>query len=297
MIYLVVSLLILIIILLAIYICFIKFTLKSIIQQLQEDNFARKVNVTLIDQNLIHLVKTINQGIMHYQSQILEVRRKEQLLKSSILNISHDLRTPLTSMIGYIQLLNTSNLTQQQSHNLEIALSRSKELKLLISNFYELSIIENKDDEPIFEQIDVMKILPEYLLEFASELEDKNIIPQIISKNSKVVICADHFMMKRIINNVISNAVKYGSHFLNIYIETGFEENIIKITFENGILDDRFEVSRVFEKFYTGESYGNGGTGLGLYITKEFVHKMNGKITAYMGNMTFNIQLEFINVI
>lgn len=278
------------IILLVTYIYFIKVSLKSIMRQLQADFFERQVNITLVDKEIIELTKTINEGISYYQSKMIEVKRKEQILKDSILNISHDLRTPLTSIIGYLQILSTLKQDREQSEILDIVFMRTEELKQLTANFYELSLIEIAGETPAFECIDIIKILPGYLLEFTEEFEKKKMIPRIVTESTKAELYVDSFLMKRVINNLISNALKYGEDYLNIYIDT---KNKVTITFENKMMNDSFNILNVFDRFYAGDTNGKGGTGLGLYIAKEFVHKMNGDIEAYKRGPTFNIRMEF----
>lgn len=290
MLVLAVAILTVLVVLLVTYIFFMKATLKSIIRQLRADFFERQVNIALLDNDIIELTKTINEGISYYQSKMIEVKRKEQILKDSILNISHDLRTPLTSIIGYLQILSTLKQDKEQSEILDIVFMRTEELKQLTANFYELSLIEIAGETPAFECIDIIKILPGYLLEFTEEFEKKKMIPRIVTESTKAEVYVDSFLMKRVINNLISNALKYGEDYLNIYIDT---KNTVKITFENKMMKDSFNILNVFERFYAGDSNSNGGTGLGLYIVKEFVHKMNGKIEAYKRGPAFNIQMEF----
>lgn len=290
MLVLAVAILTVLVVLLVTYIFFMKATLKSIIRQLRADFFERQVNIALLDNDIIELTKTINEGISYYQSKMIEVKRKEQILKDSILNISHDLRTPLTSIIGYLQILSTLKQDKEQSEILDIVFMRTEELKQLTANFYELSLIEIAGETPAFECIDIIKILPGYLLEFTEEFEKKKMIPRIVTESTKAEVYVDSFLMKRVINNLISNALKYGEDYLNIYIDT---KNTVKITFENKMMKDSFNILNVFERFYAGDSNSNGGTGLGLYIVKEFVHKMNGKIEAYKRGPAFNIQIEF----
>lgn len=290
MLVLAVAILTVLVVLLVTYIFFMKATLKSIIRQLRADFFERQVNIALLDNDIIELTKTINEGISYYQSKMIEVKRKEQILKDSILNISHDLRTPLTSIIGYLQILSTLKQDKEQSEILDIVFMRTEELKQLTANFYELSLIEIAGETPAFECIDIIKILPGYLLEFTEEFEKKKMIPRIVTESTKAEVYVDSFLMKRVINNLISNALKYGEDYLNIYIDT---KNTVKITIENKMMKDSFNILNVFERFYAGDSNSNGGTGLGLYIVKEFVHKMNGKIEAYKRGPAFNIQMEF----
>lgn len=289
MIYFVLMLLVILIVAFIIYIGFVKGTIKSIIKQLRTYNFGRQVNITLSNKELIELAETINIGITYYQEQMIDIKKKEQSLKDSVLNISHDLRTPLTSIIGYLQLLNDGNLTAEQYRNLRAALTRSKELKLLISNFYELSIIETTKSEPVYVKIDILKEVPEYLLEFTDELEKKHMEPKIICSCTNAVIYADSYMLKRIMNNLISNAIKYGTDYLNVYISSG--DNAVVIV-ENEITDNSVNIVNIFDKFYTADVGGNGGTGLGLYIAREFAHKIGGRITATKNANIFQVQLE-----
>lgn len=138
-------------------------------------------------------------------------------------------------------------------------------------------MIETTISEPVIVNIDILKEMPEYLLEFTDELKKKHMDLKIINSCTNASIYADSFMLKRIMNNLISNAVKYGSDYLNVYISSG--DNVV-IILENEISDNSVNITNIFEKFYTSDAGGNGGTGLGLYIAREFVHKIDGRITA-----------------
>ena len=156
----------------------VKRQLKSIDKQLQEKTPRRRsVSVELFNSDIKSLTLTINQVIEDYNQLNLNMEKSNQYLKESIADISHDMRTPLTSIIGYLQLLKRSKLEGEQQYNLEIALEKSKYLRKLLSDFYELSAISINSTEKLLEKVDLAGIVSEIILENAGEFSEKNITP------------------------------------------------------------------------------------------------------------------------
>ena len=131
----------------------------------------------------------------------LSIIRQEHYLKETISNISHDLRTPLTSLIGYLQLLQKTNLTVEQTEYLNISISRGKYLQTLINDFYDITVLENKNSIPNLTKINLNTIITEIVLSFTEQFEQKKITPTINFLNTSTYVLADETMLKRIITN------------------------------------------------------------------------------------------------
>lgn len=238
-------------------------------------NYENPVTFSLVDKDMIKLGTVINKGIVYHNMQVTEIRKKEVALKDMILNISHDLRTPLTAIMGYIQLLQESDMGENEQKHINIIRRKSEDLSQLISDFYELSMIESADIEPLYQEIDLVETLTNHLLTYADLFESRQIEPEIIKNNQIEHVSADELMLKRVFNNLIANVIKYSKKTLKIYIET---KEFVEVTFENDINETPLEVNKMFDKFYTGNSArANGKTGLGLYIAKGLMNKMGGE--------------------
>lgn len=280
-----------VIIFLVVRILLLKRIIKSITHRLLNGNYENPVTFSLVDKDVIELGKVINKGIEYHNMQVIEITKKEAMLKDMILNISHDLRTPLTAIMGYIQLLQESDMGEEEQKYVNIIMGKSKDLSQLISDFYELSMLESAGIEPLYQEIDLVETLTNHLLSYADLLEARQIEPEIIKDNSIVNISADELMLKRVFNNLIANAIKYSKKTLKIYIETN---DFVKVTFENDIVETSLDVNKIFDKFYTGNSARmNGNTGLGLYIAKELMNKMGGEIFAKLNEDKLQIILLF----
>ena len=222
-------------------ICFIfilAFSLFSIIRTIRNINKQikqqRKIRVSLSNRDIEELAYAINQKDNLHKKLQVQIKQEEEQLKQSISNISHDLRTPLTSIQGYLTLLQECEDKQEQGQCIKIIKAKTDYLTDLVQEFYDLSVIEN-------EQVDVECDL----------------------------IC------KRIIENLIVNALRYSDNYIEVSIN---QKGVFTIKNSTKSLDD-IDVNLLFNKFYTvDKSRTKGSSGLGLYIVKELLKKIDGKI-------------------
>ena len=197
------------------------------------------------------------------------------------INISHDLRTPLTSMTGYLQLLQKTCLTDEQKEYLEISISRGKYLQTLINDFYSISLLEDESNAPVLIKVNLDNILADTVLSFTEQFEEKGIIPNVRSLNTATYVMADEIMLRRIITNLTSNAIRYGIKKFEVEI---VNTDMVEVRFQNLIEEgyrDELEIEKLFEKFYTADlSRSQSNSGLGLYIVKLLSEKMKGGVSA-----------------
>lgn len=210
-----------------------------------------------------------------------------------IANISHDLRTPLTVILGHVQLLKKENLSAGQTQRIETIYNKAERMKALIQTFYDVSVIDAKEVTPVREDFNLTNLLINLITENAPALEAKGISPVIGLPNHSVYLHSDYGMVERIFQNLIINAIRYSSGSIKIDLKQGKEKSAIFII-ENPI-DSKVEIdpNRLFERFYTGDkSRHNSGTGVGLAVVKLLTDKLGGNVFAKIENDTLTISLE-----
>lgn len=258
--------------------------LKNITKQLEDYNMRKtnkKVDITLLDRNIENMATEINNLIaLHAQSNI-EKKSAEKELKQAVANMSHDLRTPLTSILGYIQLMESPEATEvEKKEYLAIAKDRTKRLQILINDFFELSVIESVDHSLKLESLKINGIVEEIVINLYNQFNEQQIVPSIEIPKEEINIIGDESAIKRIIENLLVNAIKYLSGSVTISLDkTDIDVNL---TISNDVNDlTENDVELIFDRFYTADKTRSGkGTGLGLSIAKSLMEKMNGELSA-----------------
>lgn len=212
----------------------------------------------------------------------LAVQKKEQKLKDEITNISHDLRTPLTSMKGYLRLLEEVNVTEnpkEREEYLAITVKKTEQLQYLVEQLYEYTNLRDKVEALCLEKTELYGFFCNQILNYYHDFETKGIQVQLPDEQQCEVL-ADKQALERIFANMIGNALKYGKDYWKIEIEN--TNSTVKMIFQNpanGLTEE--EVSHLFERFYMQEqSRTVGGSGLGLTIAKMLMESMGGDMTA-----------------
>ncbi|MGL6197483.1 MAG: sensor histidine kinase [Lachnospiraceae bacterium] len=273
----------------------VKRQIKNIEKQLKENSSCcRSISIEFIDDDLEALTLSINRLIAEYNKELLEVEKKHQYLQGSIADISHDMRTPLTSTLGYLQLLNRSDLNNEQRQYLNIALEKSQALRKLLGDFYELSIlIANENAISELKKVDLAGVVSEIILDNANEFAEKNITPVFRNSDTPVFIFGDTDKLRRIIQNLVSNCLKYSCGDVVFKIT---ESDRICLIIENPVVNaDQIDANRLFERFYMANiSRNEQGTGLGLSIAQLLTNNLGGSISASIDNDLFVVQLYFL---
>ena len=209
-------------------------------------------------------------------------------LKNAVTNISHDLRTPLTAICGYLELLEQEEKSETVDRYIEIMKERVDILVKLSEELFRYSVIISTKGNTSKEQVVLNTVLEESIAAFYTVLTEQNIVPEIQMPEIKVIRMIDRSALSRVFSNLISNAIKYSDGDLKIALSKRGE-----ITFSNmasGL--DEIQVGRLFDRFYTVEA-ARKSTGLGLAISKTLVEEMNGTISAEYENGRLSIHILF----
>jgi len=263
---------------------FIKKQLKNITEQLKNYNMRKtdkKIDITLLNKDIESIASEINNLIdLHIQSNT-EKKSAERQLKQAIANMSHDLRTPLTSILGYIQLMEDDGISdEERKQYLRIAKDRTKRLQTLLNDFFELSVIESVDYSLKLENLNIKSIVEETIINLYDKFNEKQIVPNIQMPKEKVSINADESATRRVIENLVSNAIKYSYRNIAIILEKS--KTTVDLTISNDAenLTEK-DVELFFDRFYMADQTRSGkGTGLGLSIAQSLMDKMNGELSA-----------------
>ncbi len=288
-----IGILIVIVLLMILYIIVILNQLRGINRQLENrlaGDTRQPVRVELINHELSQLTSNINKCLKAEETLRLESVREEKQFKELIANISHDLRTPLTAIRGYQQLMEKGQLTEEQRKRLGIAQKHSEQLGHLVDHFFEYSYLLNSELKPQLERINLTNLLTECLAGYVSSFEEHGLTLSF-TETPPIFIMADKEMAFRIIQNLLRNCLTHAAGNVEVNLAT-FQGAVISI--KNPIENtSQIDITRLFDRFYTGDSSRSKTTGLGLAIVKILAKEMGGNVKAELCENQLTIQVEF----
>ncbi len=253
----------------------------------------KMLDISLIDQDLERLAGTLNQYHDKQRQSVSSALLHEERLKESIANISHDLRTPLTVILGHLQLLKKEKMQMEQKRRIETVLNKAERMKDLVETFYDLSVLDAEQTTPQKKNFNFSNLLMNLITENSPALEHEKIHLEISLPDHSVFLCSDQSMIERILQNLLTNAIRYSTGTIEIVLVQETKNNImfsIKNSVQNAA---EIDASRLFERFYTADkSRHNGGTGLGLAVVKLLTEKLDGSISANLQNDTLIVTFE-----
>ncbi len=221
-----------------------------------------------------------------------DYRRQEKAIRQQISNVSHDLRTPLTSILGYLQLLEDGGLTpEERKEYMEVVRGRAKALQSLITSFYDLSRLEGGEFPLVREQVDLYHVLSQLVAEFYNDFEQSGFDMTVELAQGLPAVTADPAGVLRVFTNLIRNALEHGRDRMSIRL---FQEGTAVVSaFSNDAGDlTQEDVEHVFDRFYTADKMRTGqSTGLGLAIVKAMAQQMGHQVEAKLEDGTFTIRV------
>ncbi|WP_313238390.1 sensor histidine kinase [Sporosarcina ureae] len=279
------------------YIYFLKRELRKLKRDIKEiptrAGFGSRLSLDFRDQALMDIVDELNEMIDVYEEENRYAKKMEENVKLSIAGLSHDLRTPLTSVKGYVQLLNDNTDETKRKHYLKIIENSINRLTEMTDHFYDVARIETDQLEMKLSPIPLSNVVEEIFLSFYEQFEEKQIELHFPEQGQDQQIIADKFMLMRIIQNIAQNILRYAqSQAVISYWDDG---NYLVFSIENDIkLKSKVAVEKVFTRFYTEDTSRTNteASGLGLYLSKRLVEKMNGKIDAELSGECFILEIR-----
>lgn len=288
----VVGVLVVLIILLVLYTAFLQLQLRNINRQLNKrltENTRQPISLELLNRELNTLAININKSLKIEETLRLNGIREDKRFKELIANISHDLRTPLTAIKGYQQLMEKGTLSAEQQQKLKVAQKYANELGNLIEHFFEYSYLMNAGPEFSIEGINLTNLVTECLAESVSSFEENNLTVRF-EETTPVLVLANREMTTRIIQNLIRNCIQHSAG--EISVQLLIAGNAV-ISFSNPVANaSEIDVKQLFDCFYTGDKARRKSTGLGLSIVKLLSEQMGGNARALLQESVIEIRVE-----
>lgn len=246
------------------------------------------ITVSTNNKSIKETALTLNEKIRELRKTELQLKSKNDELRTAITNISHDLRTPLTAICGYLDLLKSEEKSDEVDRCLGIIENRTEALKQLTEEFFKYSLVAFEEEKLKIEEISVNSALEESVAAFYGAFKEKEIEPRISITERKITASLDKSALLRIFANILSNALKYSDGDLEILLNDSG-----KIVFTNTATGlDEIQVGKIFDRFYTVEN-ARTSTGLGLSIAKSLAERMGGKISASYSNQKLSVIVDF----
>lgn len=293
---LIIIILVILLVIMSLYILAYKRQIRNISRQMRfhkehESNIL--VSQEIYSHEVTELIASIN-TILEYDREFRNQSfHKNKDLTEVITNLSHDIRTPLTSLDGYFQLLADSSSEEERQHYESIIESRIHVLKDLLEELFTYAKLQNADYELDLEYLDLGKVVTDTVLSFYEDITAKGLEPDI-DLPSGIMVMANEAALTRVIQNIIKNCLVHGKKTLYIHLDNpGYARLNIVNDVEH---PEEIIVENVFDRFYKADSSRSKiSTGLGLSITKELVEKMYGTIEASKKEDLFRITVTFRN--
>lgn len=273
--------------------------ISEAMQNISEGDLNTTVEV-VGDDEFSSMAANLNRMVEEIRELMDKEREAEQSKNELITNVAHDLRTPLTSIIGYLELLSekTTIPPDMQKKYIDIAYIKTKRLEKLIQDLFGFTKLNYGKISMNVAKVDIVKLLSQLLEEFYPSFADKNLSYELQSNVPAKVISADGNLLARLFDNLINNAIKYGADGKRIVVKLTAGDEVVQVTVTNfGQVIPTDELPLIFEKFYRVEqsrSTHTGGTGLGLAIAKNIVDMHGGTIDVKsdLNGTVFTIKLQ-----
>ncbi len=254
------------------------------------------------DDEFSSMAENLNKMVEEIRSLMEKERESERTKNELITNVAHDLRTPLTSIIGYMEILSAKKLPEEmQKKYIDIAYTKAKRLEKLIEDLFGFTKLNYGKISMDVSEIDIVKLLGQLLEEAYPSFSANGISYELKTNINSQIINADGNLLARLFDNLINNAIKYGAEGKRVIVTIHSEENVVVVAVRNfGYIIPQKELDLIFDKFYRVEqsrSTHTGGTGLGLAISKNIVDMHGGLLHVKSDSdgtvFTVTLQVDF----
>ena len=273
------------------YLLVLRHSLREAAEELDEKlrtDTNTLISISSGDRAMQSLVTHINRQLQALRRERLRLHSGNAELTVAVTNISHDLRTPLTALCGYLDLLEQEPQTEAAARYLAVIRERTDAMRALTEELFRYSVLTATADELHTEPVCLNDVLEQSLAAAYGALSARGITPSVQLPEEKVIRPLDATALRRVFDNILSNAAKYSDGDLAVVLAPDGE-----VTFSNRASAlSRVEAARLFDRFYTVDS-ARGSTGLGLSIAKLLTEKLHGTISADYENETLRIGIAF----
>lgn len=273
--------------------------ISDAIQNISEGDLNTSIEV-IGDDEFSSMAENLNKMVGDIRRLMDKERESERTKNELITNVAHDLRTPLTSIIGYLELL-SGKVTlppEMQKKYIDIAYGKAKRLEKLIEDLFGFTKLNHGKLSMHVSKVDIVKLLSQLLEEAYPNFADKGLSYELQSNVPAKVITADGNLLARLFDNLIGNAIKYGADGKRVMVKVHADEETVQVSVTNyGYVIPAEELPMIFDKFYRVEqsrSTNTGGTGLGLAIVKNIVDMHGGTVTVKsdLNGTVFTVTLQ-----
>ena len=277
------------------YLLSLRASLKEVARELNDKlntDTNTLISISSGDGAMRTLASEINCQLHLLRKERLKLQHGDMELKNAVTNISHDLRTPLTAICGYLDLLAQQPQSEASERYLSVIRERTDAMRGLTEELFRYSVIAGTTEELHFEPVCLNDILEQSLAGFYGTLSERGIVPDITLSEHPIERTLDRHALRRIFDNILSNAAKYSDGDLTVRLLPDGT-----VWFENHAKDlDAMQTAHLFERFYTVQTARNtarNGTGLGLSIAKLLTEKMGGNVVAEYDEGKLSIFVRF----
>lgn len=277
--------------------------LKRVLRQIsaelgktRQEGYDRPLRIPLMDGALEEMAAELNKNLAYQKALKLQTGHARSQMKQAVSDIAHDLRTPLTVIRGNLQMLGMEPLSDRGQQYLSACEHRTEGLKIMVDEFFELSLLESGDMEMCPEKIELAEFLAELVLEHEVMIRKKGLTPELQLRPVYLVI--DRRVLMRVMGNLLQNLYRYSDQTFSIFTEEcareGEGEKQVRVTVGNRMRPGvEVDTAHLFGRTYRADRTATAGSaGLGLYIVRLLVEKSGGRIEAFLreGWMYFRME-------
>ena len=265
---------------------------------IEKHDSNKKIATVTQDKAILQLADCMNRLIEEKRRAVIQAQNNERHFKDTISGISHDIRTPLTSLYGYFQMLQGAADSASQEKYTQIINTRILELQDMTEQLFTFVKLENPSYTLEMEPVNLTQTLCDVMFSFYGDFAQNAVEPKVDIPGEICYVSANEAAVKRVLQNLVKNALTHGCRELSVGMISRGEW--IEISVSNPVAEgETVDVSRVFEKFYKADSsrHKSGSTGLGLFIARTLTQRMGGKIYAEVHGDVFTVTTAWKRVI